>query len=31
MKPYLHGLVSVKKWKGKPEDYQAIHDCPGQS
>lgn len=26
MKPYLHGLVSVKKWKGKPEDYQAIHD-----
>lgn len=26
MKPYLHGLVSVKKWKGKPEDYQKIHD-----
>lgn len=26
MKPYLHGQVSVKKWGGKPEDYQAIHD-----
>lgn len=26
MKPYLHGLVSVKKWGGKPEDYQEIHD-----
>lgn len=26
MKPYLHGKVSVKKWGGKPEDYQAIHD-----
>lgn len=26
MKPYLHALVSVKKWKGKPEDYLAIHD-----
>lgn len=26
MKPYLHGNVSVKKWGGKPEDYQAIHD-----
>jgi hypothetical protein len=26
LKPYLHGLVSVKKWGGKPEDYQAIHD-----
>ena len=26
MKPYLHGLVSVKKWGGKPEDYQAVHD-----
>lgn len=26
MKPFLHGLVSVKKWGGKPEDYQAIHD-----
>lgn len=26
MKPYLHGLVSVKKWGGRSEDYQAIHD-----
>lgn len=26
MKPYLHGKVSVKKWGGKPEDYQEIHD-----
>lgn len=26
MKPYLHALISVKKWGGKPEDYQAIHD-----
>ena len=26
MKPYLHALVSVKKWKGKPEDYLPIHD-----
>lgn len=26
MKPFLHGLVSVKKWGGKPEDYQEIHD-----
>lgn len=26
MKPYLHGLVSAKKFGGRPEDYQAIHD-----
>lgn len=26
MKPYEHALVSVKKWGGKPEDYQRIHD-----
>jgi hypothetical protein len=26
MKPYYHGRNSVKKWGGKPEDYQAIHD-----
>lgn len=26
MKPYLHGKNSVKKFGGKPEDYQAIHD-----
>lgn len=26
MKPYLHGLISVKKFGGKPEDYQDIHD-----
>lgn len=23
---YHHSLSSVKKWGGKPEDYQAIHD-----
>ena len=26
MKPFLHGQVSVKKWGGKIEDYQPIHD-----
>lgn len=26
MKPYLHGLSSVKKFGGKAEDYQKIHD-----
>lgn len=26
MKPYLHGLVSAKKFGGVPEDYQEIHD-----
>ncbi len=26
MKPYLHALVSVKHWHGKPEDYLPIHD-----
>jgi hypothetical protein len=26
MKPYLHGKVSAKKFGGRPEDYQAIHD-----
>lgn len=26
MKPYEHGKVSVRKWGGKIEDYQAIHD-----
>jgi len=24
--PYHHALSSVKKWGGRPEDYQAIHD-----
>jgi len=24
--PYHHAISSVKKWGGKPEDYQAIHD-----
>lgn len=24
--PYHHALSSAKKWGGKPEDYQAIHD-----
>ena len=23
---YYHSLSSVKKWGGKPEDYQAIHN-----
>lgn len=31
MKPFLHGRVSVKKWGGKPEDYQAIHDFLDES
>jgi len=26
MKPHLHGNVSAKKFGGKPEDYQEIHD-----
>ena len=26
MNPYYHGLTSAKKFGGKPEDYQAIHD-----
>lgn len=26
MKPYLHALVSVKKWGGTPEEYLPIHD-----
>lgn len=26
MKPYMHGKVSVKKFGGKEEDYQKIHD-----
>lgn len=26
MKPYHHALVSVRKWKGKAEDYLPIHD-----
>jgi hypothetical protein len=24
--PYHHAISSVKKWGGKPEDYQPIHD-----
>ncbi len=31
MKPFLHARVSVKKWGGKPEDYQAIHDFLDES
>jgi hypothetical protein len=31
LKPYLHGRVSVKKWGGRPEDYQAIHDFLDES
>lgn len=26
MKPFEHGRVSVKRFGGKPEDYQKIHD-----
>lgn len=26
MKPYLHGINTVKKFGGKVEDYQKIHD-----
>lgn len=26
MKPFLHSRGSVKRWGGKPEDYDAIHD-----
>lgn len=26
MKPLIHSNNSVRKWGGKPEDYQAIHD-----
>jgi hypothetical protein len=26
LKPFLHGMVSAKKFGGKPEDYQKIHD-----
>jgi hypothetical protein len=26
MKPFLHGKVSVRKFGGKEEDYQKIHD-----
>ena len=26
MKPYLHGRLSVKKFGGKAEDYEDIHD-----
>lgn len=24
--PYHHAVSSAKKWGGKPEDYQAVHD-----
>lgn len=26
MKPHLHAKNSAKKWGGKPEDYQRLHD-----
>lgn len=26
MKPYLHAMVSVRKWGGRPEDYLPVHD-----
>lgn len=31
MKPFLHGKVSVRKWGGKEEDYQEIHDWLDQT
>lgn len=31
MKPYLHGLISVKKFGGKVEDYQKYHDWLDQT
>ena len=31
MKPYLHGKISVKKWGGREEDYQRIHDWLDQT
>lgn len=26
MKPLLHATISARKYGGKPEDYQAVHD-----
>jgi hypothetical protein len=26
MKPFLHAAISAKKYGGKPEDYQALHE-----
>lgn len=31
MKPYQHGLNTVRRWGGKPEDYQPIHDFLDES
>lgn len=31
MKPFLHGKVSAKKFGGKEEDYQDIHDFLDQT
>lgn len=31
MKPYLHALASVRRWKGVPEDYLPIHDFLDES
>jgi hypothetical protein len=31
MKPHLHSKNSAKKYGGKPEDYQAVHDQMDQS
>jgi hypothetical protein len=28
---YYHSVSSVKKWGGKPEDYQPIHDWMDES
>jgi hypothetical protein len=31
VKPFDHGKVSVRRWGGVPEDYQAIHDFLDES
>lgn len=31
MKPFYHARISAKKFGGKPEDYQAIHDFMDES
>lgn len=31
MKPWLHGKNSVKRWGGKIQDYQKIHDWMDQT
>jgi hypothetical protein len=31
MKPYDHAKTSVRRWRGKPEDYLPIHDFLDES